>query len=166
MAELYGYDSVDYNRIPKSAKVVFPYADGRYAWVSRAKKLFPKAHIRAITVTGEWEHASIIDVEPGTVWPPSDGRLRRFVENRWRLHHDATVYCFRAAIPEVKSALHGLDYKLFLSTLDGSKPRTFDGLHCSAVQFYNAPNQAYDRSIIYDVNWAMHKHDKPEWWKK
>lgn len=168
MAPLYGYDSADPRRIPKSAKVLFPYADGRFAWHPKDFG-FPKSvHVRYITVEGgsaAANRASIIDIEPGCVYPPGSAAVRDFVRARWEKHNDATVYCFRAELTAVTSALAGLKYKLFLSTLDGSKPRVFDGLHCSAVQFQGGPTSPYDRSIIYDTRWAQHEHEPADWWK-
>lgn len=149
----FAYDSAAPNRIPRTADAVFPYMDGRFAWSAQA--LFPGRPFRRITVTGD-PAADIIDFEPGLVHDPDT--LRNFVDERNRKHGDACVYCDRSDLAQVVVPALGPDrkYNVWLATLDGSKPIAIVGPgHLVAVQFYNEPSQAYDLSVVYDMDWLL-----------
>lgn len=53
-------------------------------------------------------------------------------------------------------AASGLDYRVWLATLDGSLPTELTdapaGVTLAAVQFWNVPGH-YDQSIVYDTAW-------------
>jgi hypothetical protein len=153
---MFAYDSANPSNIPANAEAVFYYADGRYAW---SPHRFPGAKARGITVLGNPAVASIIDMEPGCVWPPDSGVLRNFVATRMETHGDACVYTFRSAVVECMSALNGLKpgARLWLTTLDGTAPEEYEGFTCAAVQNYGGMTAPYDESVIYDVDWMEHK---------
>jgi hypothetical protein len=143
------YDSARPLLIPAGAQAVLPYADGHFHWSNRE---FPAAQYRYFTVLGNPD-ADIIDVEPGCIWPPA--RARDWAQRRLALHHpDLTVYCDRDTVAAVREAMAGLAWHLFLTTLDGSKPEVYDGLHVRAVQFTDR-NNAYDESLIFDDGWLF-----------
>lgn len=139
------YDSANWRNIPRNAAAVLPYADGRYAYTHKA---FPHARYRSISVLGSWSRASIFDIEPGCIWPPS--RARSAVQARQHRYGDATVYCFRSAVPAVKAALHGLTYKAILSTLDGSIYHHYEGWILTGCQFWGGVSAPYDKTVIFD----------------
>jgi hypothetical protein len=150
------YDSAAPGNIPAEAQGVFYYADGSFAW---SPHRFPEAAARGITVHGDPDIASIIDMEPGCVWPPNNGVLRNFVRERMRVHGDACVYTFRAAVDECMAALDGLKpgARLFLSTLDGSAPTTYNGFTVAAVQYWGGMTAPYDKSVVFDTAWMTRK---------
>jgi hypothetical protein len=143
---LTAYDSARPKLIPATAKAVFPYIDGHFAW---SHTLFPKALYRYITVQGD-PTADIIDIEPGCVWPPE--KAVPWAKTRRSQELDLTVYCNRFAVPMVREALAGFHWHLFLSTLDGSKPTEYEGIALRAVQHTDRSN-AYDLSVVYQPNW-------------
>ena len=79
------------------------------------------------------------------------GALRAFVEGRKSMNVRARVYCDLANLPTVRSDLEGLEYLVWLSTLDGNKlsPGYTPGLW--GVQFAGGPTAAYDTSVLYGV---------------
>lgn len=156
------YDSADWQRIPLNAQAVLPYGDGDYRWVSYRESKFAHTRYRVITVEGNALVGSIVDFEPGLVHDADS--LRNFVDERNRMHGDATVYCDRfdlgsAVIP----ALGKRPYGVIIATLDGTRPRTWPGLDpergqvVRGAQFYNEPTQAYDLTEIYEATW-LHSH--------
>jgi hypothetical protein len=144
---LIAYDSARPWLIPSNPAAVFPYADGHYKW-SNAE--FPRARFRYITALGNPE-ADIIDIEPGCVWPPA--RAADWAHRRLELGRpDLTVYTDRDNLPEVRAVMTGFTWHLFLSTLDGSQPAEYDGLHVRAVQFTDRKG-LYDMSVVFDEGW-------------
>lgn len=141
------YDAAHPSLIPADPPAIFPYGDGHYRW---NHDLFPKALYRYFTITGDAAD-DICDVEPGCVWPPTNARVW-LLEREARGHRDHTVYCDRNVLPSVKMALAGLNWHLFLATLDGSQPTEYDGLICRAVQYTDRQGK-YDMSIVHDVDW-------------
>lgn len=141
------YDAARPIAIPANPPAVFDYADGRYAW---SHSLFPDAWWRTITVLGD-PVSDIADVEEGCIWPPSDVRV--WAERRLgRGYKDLTIYCDRDNYPAVKQVMDGLDWHLFLATLDGTKPTEYDGMPLRAVQ-YTDRQGLYDMSIVYEPDW-------------
>ena len=63
----------------------------------------------------------------------------------------ARVYCDRANLPKVRSVLEGLNYLVWISTLDGDKlsPGYTPGLW--GVQFAGGLTAEYDTSVLYGV---------------
>jgi hypothetical protein len=147
MTSVIAYDSANWRNIPSDVGAVLPYADGRFAFTHKA---FPHARYRYISVLGQWEHASIFDIEPGCIWPPANAR--EAVTQRQAHFGDATVYCFRSAVPAVKAALRGLKYKAILSTLDGTILRNYQGWELSGCQFRGGMSALFDETMIFDRN--------------
>lgn len=144
---LIAYDSAHPALIPPNPGAIFPYADGRYRWSHLA---FPHALYRYITALGD-PLADICDVEPGCVWPPL--RARDWIaEREYHGHGDHTIYCSRDTVPAVRMALSGFAWRLFLATLDGTKPTEYDGIQLRAVQYTDRSNR-YDESLVYDTDW-------------
>jgi hypothetical protein len=141
------YDSAAWQNIPHNTGAVLPYADGRFAF---SHKAFPHARYRYFSVTGEWQHASMFDIEPGCIWPPS--AARSLVQQRDAHFHDAVVYCFRSAVGAVQQAMHGLNYKAIVSTLDGTILKNYQGWELSGCQFWGGATAPYDKTIIFDRN--------------
>jgi hypothetical protein len=151
VATITAYDSASPQEIPKDAEAVFPYADGMYAW---SHTQFPHAYWRYITVEANPD-VDICDYEAGAVFKPKT--LSRWASERRKRGLDVTVYCDRDNYPAVAKALAGTPWHLFLATLDGTKPRSYKGKPCRAVQYTDRAN-AYDVSIVYDTAWMKVNH--------
>jgi hypothetical protein len=144
MTSIIAYDSAAPNNIPLSAPAVLPYIDG-FAW---SNSLRPRARYRYITIHGNWPHASIFDVEAGAI---SVDELPSLVHNRNANHNDdSIVYCTRSTVASVQSILGNRPWKLFLATLDGSQPRSWNGKPTAAVQYWGGATAPYDKSIWWD----------------
>ena len=142
------YDSASPQYIPVNAAAIFPYADG-YAW---SHLMFPRARYRYITIHGD-PGADIADYEDGAIFSAS--ALRTWANDRLEKignHADLTVYCDRSNFPAVRAAMTGFTWHLWLSTLDGSQPQSYDGKQCRAVQ-YTDRSDKYDMSIVWDESW-------------
>jgi hypothetical protein len=147
MSSIIAYDSANWRNIPHDVGAVLPYADGRFAFTHKA---FPNARYRYISVLGEWEHASIFDIEPGCIWPPENAREP--VMQRQKHFGDAVVYCFRAEVLAIQKALKGLDYQAIISTLDGTILRNYLGWELSGCQFRGGMSALFDETQIFDRN--------------
>lgn len=149
---LIGYDSVNPQDIPADAAVIFPYADGEFRWTAKDLRRFPHAARRFITIEANAHLANIFDVERGA---GTVEQARPFVQERTRLFPNTipTIYCNRSTADLVIPALDGLAWRLFLATLDGSKPTSYSGKHCGAVQFKGGAGALYDESVIFDTSW-------------
>lgn len=145
---IYAYDSITPADIPANAEAIFPYADDLGAW---SHTLFPHAYWRTITRIGD-PACDIIDYEPGCVY--NTGTLHNWANERRSKSLDVTVYCDRSNYPEVAEALKGIEWYLWLSTLDGSKPVRYMGKPLRAVQYTDRSN-LYDESVVYDEAWIM-----------
>lgn len=144
---LTGYDSADPSKIPADAPVIFPYLDGRYAW---QQSRFPKAKFRYITVLGD-ARAAILDWEPGCVYNPDT--LLKWVETRHGRGEGCTVYCNRSDFPRVREILDGKSYGVFLSTLDGTRLSSYEGVALRACQY--ATEHGYDISDVWAEEWPL-----------
>lgn len=150
------YDSTRPGLIPVDARFVLAYADGRYAWKPEDYNRFgPGVRLRKITVLGNPDVANICDVERGDV--PADSlakaaTARTFIEG-WNRHHmePATIYCNRDTLAVVQGACSGLSYRVWLATLDGSRPRYYSGAAIVAVQYKDTGE--YDESEVFDQGW-------------
>jgi len=142
------YDSVNPGAIPEGSYACL-YYDGDYAANPQDAKRF--AAVRWITIYGDYQNAGIADFEQGNPVFSQPGALRSFVEGRHSQGHRARVYCDRSNLPTVRSELEGLDYLVWLATLDGNKlsPDYTPGLW--GVQYAGGVDAAYDTSILYGV---------------
>lgn len=145
------YDSITPEVIPADAEMVAGYVNGRWDWAAKpgAFARWPHAaHVRIDVNGSDPLNAGVIDVERGDASPEV---AARWVTIRNRAGLGATVYCNRATLPSVREACHGLKYKLWIATLDGSK---LDG-EFAAVQYLGAKDVGFnaDMSIVYDDTW-------------
>jgi hypothetical protein len=148
MTSIVSYDSANWKEIPHNAPAVLPYVDGRYAYTHKA---FPQSRYRYITVFGSWREASIFDIEPGCIWPPSAARYP--VSKRAEIYHDAIVYTFPSAVAEVQAALQGITYGAILATYGtGQIIRHYQGWTLNACQYQGGPTAPFDRSYWFDEN--------------
>jgi hypothetical protein len=139
------YDSTDPSMIPEGGPACL-YYDGDYAAHAGAADRF-KA-VRWITVTGDYEHCGIADFEPGNpVYGP--GRLIDFVRGRMQMKKRARVYCNRVDLPDVRNLLEGLDWLLWIATLDGDQLSASYATNLWAVQYAGGVSAAYDTSVLY-----------------
>jgi len=142
------YDSTQPNLIPAGSHACL-YYDGDYAANPAEAKRF--AAVRWITVLGDYRNCGIADYEQGNAVYSEPGALRAYVEGRKNMGTRARVYCDRANLPKVRSALEGLNYLVWIGTLDGDKlsPGYTPGLW--GVQFAGGPTAEYDTSVLYGV---------------
>lgn len=142
------YDSTRPNLIPASAPAVLIYADGAFKWTHEDKARFPHARHRAISVLNKPSVAAVLDVELGDATPED---APGFIKARFG---DACIYCNRSTLPAVQRACAGLDYRVWLATLDGSKPTSIrGGGKLAAVQYQGGQKAHFDLSVVYDVSW-------------
>lgn len=82
----------------------------------------------------------------------SVSELRRKVHERnRRFPHDKTIiYCSRSTVGAVQAELQGVSWFLFLATLDGTRPKSWDGKPTIAVQYWGGGNAPYDLSWWWD----------------
>jgi hypothetical protein len=156
-----GYDSTRPQLIPATADAIFPYADGAYAWTKADLDRFPRSRRRFITVTGDVTAAMICDVEHGDVPADLTGpevlqakaiTARTFITGRAALRRDAVIYCSRDTLTAVQAHCAGLEYRVGLATLDGSKPRCYSGAAQVGVQFLDTGH--YDVWELFgDTSW-------------
>lgn len=83
------YDSTSPNDIPRNAKMVAYYVDGRYAWPQAWLDLFPNAVKVSISAIGV-KTAMVGDVEDGCIWPPY--KAVDWVLRARRDGYDPTIY--------------------------------------------------------------------------
>jgi hypothetical protein len=140
------YDSTDPGKIPAHSRACL-YYDGVYAATTIQAARFEA--VRWITVYGNYSDCGIADYEEHNPVYDLPGALRGFVEGRLASGHRARVYCNRANLPKVRAQLEGLDYLVWLATLDGDKlsPGATPGLW--AVQYAGGVDADYDTSILY-----------------
>lgn len=139
------HDSARWGLIPKAAPAAL-YYDGRYAAPASAASQFPR--VRWITVTGDWQHAGIIDYEYGE----PDYRpvaLRAWAEGRIQHNMRARVYCNRSTLPAAQAAVKGLPVEWWVSTLDGDKLSAGFVPGLWAVQYEGGMTAQFDTSVLY-----------------
>lgn len=153
---LTGYDSTRPGLIPAGAECFFYYCDGNFRWSDESIARFPHAKRRAITVLGN-PTANIADVEKGNMTPEDvPGFLRG-----WREHHPdgypGTVYCSRSTLVQVQLWCKGMEFGVWLATLDGSIPTHITGGGTLlAVQYEGGPTAPYDVTRVLDEDWPHH----------
>ncbi len=142
------YDSTQPAEIPEGAHACL-YFDGDYAAAPAQAKRF--AATRWITVLGDYRNCGIADFEAGNEVYAQPGALRAYVEGRLGMNVRARVYCDLANLPTVRSELEGLQYLVWLSTLDGNKLSAGYTPGLWGVQYAGGPTAAYDTSVLYGV---------------
>jgi hypothetical protein len=151
-----GYDSTTVPGIPRGAQFIFPYRNGRYAWTEQQADQFTHAGRAWIDVIGNAARTShVLDVETGDATPQ---QAPAWIRERHALGAQATVYCNRSTLPVVQQQCHGLDFWVWLATLDGtvcyeSVPGT--GGRLAAVQGWGAAAAGFhaDVSVILNAQW-------------
>jgi hypothetical protein len=140
------YDSTQPEKIPAGAHACL-YYDGIYAATAEQAKRF--GAVRWITVIGDYRNCGVADYEAGNAVYDNAGALRAWVAGRHSMGTRARVYCDRSNLPKVRSELEGLDYLVWVSTLDGDKlsAKWTPGLW--GVQYAGGPTAAYDTSVLY-----------------
>jgi hypothetical protein len=142
------YDSTRPELIPAGAHACL-YFDGRYAATKQEAKRF--AAVRWITVVGNYRDCGVADYEAGNAVYSKAGALRAWVQGRMNMHTRARVYCDRANLPKVRAHLEGLDYLVWLATLDGDKLSKNYTPGLWGVQFAGGETAPYDTSVLYGV---------------
>lgn len=142
------YDSTQPALIPQGSHACL-YYDGDYAATAAQAKRF--AATRWITVLGDYAHCGIADFEAGNAVFSQPGALRAFVAGRRKMNVRARVYCDRANLPTVRSELEGLEYLVWISTLDGDKLSANYTPGLWGVQFAGGMTAEYDTSVLYGV---------------
>jgi hypothetical protein len=157
----YMYDSTILQDIPHSAQLVGVYGNGRYAVnISELNELFPdhSTHV-LIDVSGtDAEFCDVLDVESGDATPEM---CPAWIRQRLSAGRHATIYCARDTIPAIRATCTGLDYLLWVATLDGTT--TYDGTELStlpgvvAVQYEGILQTGInaDKSVVYDEYWPL-----------
>jgi hypothetical protein len=140
------YDSTRPELIPAHSHACL-YYDGDYAATTAQAARFES--VRWITVYGNYETCGIADFEPGNGVYDIPGALRGFVEGRLASGHRARVYCDRENLPRARAQLEGLDYLVWLGTLDGDKLSAGATPGLWAVQYAGGEHADYDTSILY-----------------
>ncbi len=142
------YDSTQPDLIPEGSHACL-YFDGDYAATAEQAKRF--AAVRWITVLGNYRNCGIADFEAGNEVFSQSGALRAFVEGRRGMGVRARVYCDQANLPTVRSELDGLEYLVWLSTLNGDKLSANYTPGLWGVQFAGGVTADYDTSVLYGV---------------
>jgi hypothetical protein len=140
------YDSTQPERIPAGAHACL-YYDGDYKATAEQAKRF--AAVRWITVLGNYQNAGCADYEAGNEVFSQPNALRTWVQGRIDMKTRARVYCSRDNLAEVRSKLEGLDYLVWLATLDGNKLSAGYTPGLWGVQYDGGPTAAYDTSVLY-----------------
>jgi hypothetical protein len=142
------YDAADYRNIPSGAHACV-YADGLYAAPPAQTVRFRAT--RWITVLGGTEaakYAGILDYELGNRAFAGD-ELREWVAARKAMKCRARVYCDRANMPAVREKLDGLEYLVWVATLDGDKLSKDWTPGLWAVQYAGGMTARVDTSVLY-----------------
>ena len=142
------YDSTRPEKIPARAHACL-YYDGDYKATAEQAERFTAT--RWITVLGDFEHCGIADFEAGNAVFSKPGALRAFVEGRKSMNVRARVYCSRSNLATVRAELEGLQYLVWIGTLDGSKLSAGYTGGLWAVQYAGGVSADYDTSVLYGV---------------
>ena len=142
------YDSTQPAEIPAGSHACL-YYDGDYAATAAQAKRFVAT--RWITVLGDYRNCGIADFEQGNEVYSKSGALRAFVQGRKNMNVRARVYCNQSNLPKVRSELEGLEYLVWLATLDGNKLSANYTSGLWGVQYAGGLTAAYDTSVLYGV---------------
>jgi hypothetical protein len=140
------YDSTQPELIPEGSHACL-YFDGDFAAAEEQAKRFEA--VRWITVLGDFAHCGIADFEAGNQVFSQPGALRAYVQGRKNMGVRARVYCDRENLPTVRSELEGLEYLVWLSTLDGDKLSASFTPGLWGVQFAGGVTADFDTSVLY-----------------
>lgn len=141
------YDSTRPELIP-DGKYACLYYDGDYA--AHPDAVLRLGPVRWITVTGDFRTCGAADYERGNEVFSKPGALRAWVAGRTQqLGKRARVYCDRDNLTEVRAKLTGLDWELWLATLDGNVLLPSYAPNLWAVQYAGGPDADYDTSVLY-----------------
>lgn len=153
MTDFLAYDATNPGNIPATAAGILPYADGQFRWSVPEVARFPKARRRYITVLGNAAVASIADVEKFDLTP---GAARGFVIGRRCLFPGTrpTIYCSRDTLPAVQESCHGLEFDVWLATLDGTVPASITGAgRLVGVQYEGGEDSPFDVTKVLVSDW-------------
>jgi len=142
------YDSTRPAEIPAGSHACL-YYDGDYAATTSQAKRFEAT--RWITVLGNYRNCGIADFEAGNEVYSKAGALRAFVQGRKNMNVRARVYCNLSNLSKVRSELEGLEYLVWLATLDGNKLSASYTTGLWGVQYAGGVTAAYDTSVLYGV---------------
>jgi hypothetical protein len=149
------YDSTQPWLIPLEAPAVLIYADGLYKWSEASVKRLAHCRYRHITVLGD-PAANICDVETGDVRPAQAPEFLRGWRNLHPTGSPGTIYCNRSTLPAVQAACQGLEFNVWLATLDGSRPLSIAPPgRLVAVQYQGGAAAPYDLSVVWDESWPL-----------
>jgi hypothetical protein len=141
------YDSVTPANIADGAHACL-YHDGLYA-VPDLAVADRFAAVRWITVIGDYDNCGVADYEHGNPVFSVNDALRTWVKGRRDHGHRARVYCDRANLDEVRDQLEGLDWELWVATLDGDVLHSGWAPNLWGVQYGGGPHADKDVSILY-----------------
>jgi hypothetical protein len=140
------YDSTQPELMPAGSHACL-YYDGDYAATTAQAKRFAAA--RWITVIGDYRNCGIADFEAGNEVFSKSGALRSFVQGRINMGTRARVYTDLSNLPKVRSECEGLNYLVWLATLDGNKLNKNYTPGLWGVQYAGGVDANYDTSVLY-----------------
>jgi hypothetical protein len=145
------YDAVTPANIPEGAHACL-YYDGEFAATAEQAKRF--SAVRWISVLGgvaAAAHTGCLDYERYNASYDDPGRLRDWVATRRTMGARARVYCDGANLALVRQQLVGLEYLIWLATLDGDKLSADYTPGLWAVQYQGGVTADFDVSWLYGV---------------
>lgn len=134
---------------------VLAYANGKYQWPLHQVERFIEAgkRIHMIDTNGhDVQHADILDVER---YDATVAQVPGWVDERWRTHSTAAVYCSRSVVPAVVSVLNGRP--CYLIVADWTNAPHFPAIELpprvviAAVQY--ASYADWDEVAVYSRGW-------------
>jgi hypothetical protein len=142
------YDATSPENIPSGVYGAV-YINGLYAWSPREVDRMARVFRITVNPDPKWaEYARCIDVEQGDAWPPE--HAIPFLTARHRRNGDATVYCNRSTLANLRPTLEraGIPVLYWVATLDGTQnvPGAW------AVQYQGGMSAPYDVSVLHGVN--------------
>ena len=142
------YDSTTASDIPATAEMVGGYVDGLYRWTDADWALFPSAVKIRIAVSAATNDGHVLDCENGDATPP---QCPGWIVMRQQAGlARPTIYCNRSSRPQVEQACAGLQYDLWIATLDGIEEMQ-PGAVATQWQGEAQSGQHYDLSIVSDL---------------
>lgn len=144
---LHFYDSANPKNIPSGVCAAVN-IDGSFAWeeedIQRMARIF--RYVVHPTVA-KARLARGVDIERGDA---TVTEAMPFLIARHKLYGDATAYCDRSTLPELRSAVAQAHIQVFewVATLDGTQ--NIDGAW--AVQYQGGLRAAYDLSVLHGVD--------------